>query len=389
MDIQAEAPGRQAAPIGGHVAPGFEKVRAAFEANFANGSECGASVCATHAGRIVVDLWGGYADPARTRPWRQDTIVNMMSVAKGAVSVALMQLVEAGEVDLDAPVSRYWPEFAANGKQQIPVRWLLDHRAGLAVLDPNLDRGAIYDWSRMVAALAAQRPLWAPGSQAGYHILTMGFLVGEIIRRVSGLGPGAYLRRHVTGPLGIDYQIGLLPDEIARVATFIQATEGTIFDVERTAPDSLLAKAWKEIPADEDFNSAAWRTADIPGANGHGNARAVARLYACLANGGALDGVRILQPATVSVMSGEQHNLTEVIMNRTYHQGLGVLRNSPPIVWMGPNAGAFGHHGVGGAIGFADPEAGIGFSYAMNQMHARLDNGPRAGGLIAALYQCL
>lgn len=376
-------------PIDGTVSAGFERVRDAFAENFRNGLECGASVCATLGGRVVVDLWGGFTDRSCATPWGKDTIVNMMSVSKAAVATCLMHLVEAGRIELDSPVAAYWPEFSANGKDAIPVRWILDHRAGLAVLQPNLPRGSIYDWHAMVSALAAQAPAWAPGTQAGYHILTMGFLVGELVRRVSGLMPGDYFRKHIGGPLGLDYRIGLGEAELARCATFLQATEGTIFDAEKTAPDSLLARAWRELPDGEDFNSVGWRTGQIPGGNGHGNARAVARLFACLALGGEIDRVRILAPETVALFASEQHTMTEIVMGRTYHQALGLLRNSPPIVWMGPNPNAFGHHGVGGAIGFADPENKVSFSYAMNQMHARLDNGPRAGGLIRALYECL
>lgn len=376
-------------PFGGFTDPRFARVRKAFTNNFVEHNECGASVCVYLDGEPVVDLWGGYSDKARSLPWKEDTIVNMMSVSKGAVSVCVMQLVEQGKIDLDAPVARYWPEFAANGKAGIPVCYVLDHRAGLPVLDPNLPRGKIYDWHAIVGALAAQRPAWEPGKQAGYHILTMGFLVGEIIRRVSGEMPGEYLRRNVTGPLNLDYQIGLPESEFPRCAEFIQATDGTIFDAERTAPESYLARAWYELPRGEDFNSREWRVSQVPGANGHGNARAIARFYGCLARGGELGGVRILKPETIRTMSSEQHNMTEIVMNRSYHQALGVLRNSPPIVWMGPNPNAFGHHGVGGAIGLADPDMKIGFSYAMNQMHARIDNGPRAGALLRALYDCL
>jgi CubicO group peptidase (beta-lactamase class C family) len=382
-------PTSQDCPVDGHVAAGYEPVREAFLANFNAGVECGASVCATVNGKVVVDLWGGHVNVARANPWRRDTIVNMMSVAKAAVAVCALQLVEKGEIDLDAPIATYWPEFAANGKQAIPVRWLLDHRAGLPVLDPNLARGSIYDWRAVTRALAAQAPAWEPGKKAGYHILTMGFLVGELIRRVTGLMPGDYFRKFIAGPLNLDYHIGLPTESLGRCATFLPAVEGTIFDVERSAPESYLARAWRELPRDEDFNSLAWRTAQIPGANGHGNARAVARLFACLTLGGTIDGVRILKPETVTLLSAEQHNLTEIVMDRSYHQALGVLRNSPPIVWMGPNPNSFGHHGVGGAIGFADPDERLSFSYAMNQMHARIDNGPRAGSLIRALYQCI
>lgn len=387
VDIDVRDPTGAAYSIRGRVEPGYEGLVTAFAANFSGGDETGAACSVVVGGRTVVDLWGGWQDAAHKRPWRRDTIVNMMSVAKAFITVAAAMLVERGKLDLDAPVARYWPEFAAAGKAGIRVRWLLDHRAGLPVLRPSLQRGAIYDWEAVTGALARMEPLWEPGSRSGYHILTMGFLVGELIRRISGEMPGAFIRREICEPLGLDYQIGLNDAEAARVADFIPATGGTIFAVENLPEDQLLRYAWMELPREEDFNSRQWRTATIPGANGHGNARAVARLFGCLANGGEIDGVRLLEAETIRLFTAEQHNLTEVVMKRSYHQALGLLLNSPPIVQMGPNPGAFGHHGVGGSIGLADPAVRLGFSYATNRMHARVDNGPRAGRLKDAAFR--
>lgn len=389
IDRQVHAPDGTSYAIHGSVRPGYEGVVAAFERNFASGEETGAACSVVVGGITVVDLWGGWQDAARTRPWQRDTIINMMSVAKAFTTVAAAILVERGELDLDAPVARYWPEFAANGKAGIKVRWLLDHRAGLPVLRPSLPRGSIYDWAAITGALADMTPLWEPGTRSGYHILTMGFLVGELIRRITGEMSGDFLRREVCLPLGLDYHIGLAEGEFARVADFIPATGGTIFAVETLPDDELLKYAWMELPRDEDFNSRAWRTATIPGANGHGNARAVARLFGCLANGGEIDGMRLLKPETIRIFSAEQHNLREVVMKRSYHQALGLLRNSPPIIQMGPNPGAFGHHGVGGSVGLADPAVRLGFSYSTNRMHARVDNGPRAGRLKDAAFRAV
>ncbi len=380
--------GDQIYPIAGRIARGFEPVLDAFIDNFARGEELGASACAMQAGHVLYDLWGGFTDGARTRAWDEHTIVCMMSVAKAAATTCAFVLVDEGRLDLDAPVARYWPEFAAAGKADLPVRYVLDHRAGLPVID-NLGRGTIYDWDAVVAALARQAPAWSPGEEAGYHILTMGFLVGELVRRVSGQSLGTFWRERIARPLAIDYQIGLHSTDNARCAEFRQAVEGTIFDAERTTPAAYVGRAWIQLDVGEDFNSAHWRGAEIPGANGHGNARAVARLYAMLVGGGELEGVRIMSPQTVARMRAEQHNLTEQVMGRSYHQALGILRNSPPIVWMGPNPNAFGHHGVGGAIGLGDPDAKLAFAYGMNQMHARFDNGPRAGSLIEATYRAL
>ncbi len=372
--------------IHGSCDPRFERVLEAFKSNFAAGAEVGASVAVYHEGVKVVDLWGGFADSAKTKAWVEDTTVNMMSVAKGFVATAIAMLVDRGVLDYDAPVARYWPEFSAAGKGKIPLRYILDHRAGLPVLRPSGKRGLVYNWDGMTKALAEMAPLWVPGEEAGYHILSMGYLAGEVIRRMTGFMPGEFIRREITEPLGLDYNIGLRENEFSRVAEFIPAVEGTIFKVEDLPEDELLKYAWAELPEGEDFNSTDWMKAQVPGASGHGTARAVAKFYGCLAEGGSLGGVRLLSSGAIRVMSAEQHNMCEQVMKRSYHQGLGVLRNSPPISPMGPNMEAFGHHGVGGSVGLCDPGARLGFAYAMNQMHARVDNGPRAGRLKDAVF---
>ncbi len=373
----------------GHCDPRFARVRDAFEAILAGGEDVGSSVSVTLNGATVVDLWGGYADAARTQPWERDTIVNMMSVAKGASAVCAHILVDRGLLDLDTPVAAYWPEFAQAGKKDLPVRFVLDHRAGLPVIKAPLPPGAIYDWNAMTSALAAQAPLWEPGAKAGYHILTQGYIIGELVRRISGRTLGTYFRDEVAEPLGLDYHIGLPAEHHARCAEFIAARKGTILDQDALDPDSLLARAWAQVPLDIDFNSNSWRESEIPSGNGHGNARAVARLYGALACGGELDGVTLMRRDSLERAIAEQHSLTEIVLGRTYHQALGFVRNSPPIVPMGPNPRAFGHHGVGGSVGFADPDARIGFAYATNTMHARLDIGPRAGSLIEATFDSL
>lgn len=376
-------------PINGFVEPGFEPVVKQFAANFAAGQEVGACACATVNGRIVADLWGGYRDAAKTTPWERDTIVCMMSVNKAAGAVCIFHAVENGYLSSEDPVSKYWPEFAANAKQDIPVQWILDHRSGLPVVEPRLPKGTAYNHAAMCAGFAAMKPLWEPGTQAGYHILSQGYLLAEILRRATGLTIGQYFAQHIAKPLGLDYFIGVPESELARCAQYCMVVGGTILDEAAKDPDSWQGRAWYQLDAGEDFNSRKWRTSEISSANGHGNARAIARLFAALVNDGELEGVRILRPETIARMTAEQHNLTEVVMQRPYHQASGVLRNSPPICFLGPNPNSFGHHGVGGSLGFGDPDNRVSFSYAMNQMHARKDNGPRAGLLIKSLYECM
>jgi CubicO group peptidase (beta-lactamase class C family) len=384
-----KARGAQGTLVHGHCESGYERVRAAFEKNFSVEEEVGACVSVVVKGKTVVDLWGGWRDAARTQPWERDTIVCMMSVSKAVSATCLHMLVDRQQIDLDAPVADYWPEFSQNGKQNVLVRHVLDHTAGLPILTERLYPGAMFDHKLMVEALARQAPLWEPGKQAGYHVHNQGFLIDEILRRVDGRPLPRFLREEVTSKLGIDFQFGLSGDDQQRCAEFLIATGGTIFAARNGDPEKILSRAWDQLPDPIDLNSRQWREATITSASGHGNARAIARLYAALAQGGELDGIRLMSQRTRDLAITEQHNKVEVMMERPYHQALGFLLTSPPIVWMGPGVRSFGHHGVGGSIGLGDPDAEVGFSYAMNKMHARVDNGPRAGRLIEAVYECL
>ncbi|MCO5092929.1 serine hydrolase [Bosea sp. (in: a-proteobacteria)] len=375
------------ARIQGYVDPRFAGVVDAYAQGFANDEEIGSSTAGYRHGRKIYDLWGGHADKARTIEWSEHTIVNTMSTTKAFSATCLMMLVDRGLVDLDAPIARYWPEFAQAGKAKIPVRYILDHRAGLARIDRPAHRGGIFDTQAMEEGLAAQAPNWEPGSQAGYHVLTMGFLIGAIVRRVSGKTLGTFLRDEIALPLKLDFHVGLPVADHARAAEFVNAERGTIFQKAAAEPDSLIAKATAQLP--ESSNSPAFRSCEHGSGNGHGTARAVARFYACLVAGRRLDGVTLMRPDTIATMTTQQHRLTEIVNNRDYCQALGMLRNSPEWAWMGPNENAFGHHGVGGSIGLADPDTGLSFSYLMNKMHERIDNGPRARRLIEASFASL
>jgi CubicO group peptidase (beta-lactamase class C family) len=373
--------------LSGYCDPAFARVRDAFGENFAAGEEIGAAFSLTVDGRCVADLWGGWTNAERRRAWQRETLICTMSVAKAFAVTCLHILVDRGLVDLDAPVSRYWPEFAEGGKEALPVRYLVDHRAGLPIVERSIDEVTIYDGEGMAAALASQTPLWTPGSRAGYHVLTLGYLVGELVRRVSGDTIGSFLRREVCGPLDLDFFVGLSASEKARCADYVPTLKGTLFDREMIQADSLSARAWAQMPETEDFNSESWREAEIPGANGHGTARSIARFYAALVCG-EIGGVRLLSDSTFSNAISEQWAETELVLGRPYRMSLGYLLNND-FIRMGPNPRTFGHHGVGGSIGFGDPDARLGFAYATNKMHARLDNGPRAARLIEAAYASL
>jgi CubicO group peptidase (beta-lactamase class C family) len=392
VDTTIEAQGRSRRIRGSYDAR-FAPVLDAFIENYRIDEEIGSATSVVIAGQTVVDLWGGSRDAAFTHDWEYDTIVCMMSVAKGISGIAFNILIDRGLVDPDAPVAHYWPEFAQNGKEGVLVRHVLDHTAGLPVVLEPLWKGAIFDCDAIVAALEKQAPLWPPGTTAAYHIHTQGNLLGEIVRRVTGLRYRDFIAQELVRLLGLDYRIGGLTEaDFDRRAELVPTVEGTLFARKDSEPDSLLAKGFQQHPDEPigvTLNSIGWRQAEIASANGHGTARSVAAIYGAIANSGTLGDVRIMSPQTIARMLTEQHNQTEKMQNRPYHQGLGVLLNTPVSVWMGPNPRAFGHHGFGGSIGMGDPDAKLGFSYACNKMHALPDNGPRARRIIEAVYGVL
>ena len=382
--------------IEGTCDPGFERVREAFGGNFAERGDVGAAVAVTIDGRPVIDLWGGHADKQRTRPWTRDTIVNVYSATKGVAATCINRLADQGRVDLDTAVARYWPDFAQAGKQQLPVRWLLSHRAGLPAISKPLPADALLRWDVMTAALAEQEPWWEPGTRHGYHALTFGYLVGEVVRRVDGRSLGTYCREEIAGPLGVDLHIGLDARDDARCAEMIApmppvAGAPHAIPAAAPAPDSMAAKAMNN-PAGamrlSNINSRAWRGAEVPAANGHTNARALARFYGALARGGELDGVRVLSPAHIERCLTIEADGIDAVVGVPMRFGLG-YRLTQPAAQYGPNPRTFGHTGAGGSLGFADPDAKVGFAYTMNQMGSHILLDPRVVALLDALYACM
>jgi len=375
--------------------PRFAGVRDALIRNFRNHGEVGAAVAVTIDGRFVVDLWAGWADEARTRPWRRDTLVNVFSVGKAMAALSLFILVERGRIELDASVARYWPEFAAAGKGDVTVRMLLSHRAGLPAIRRLLPDGAMYDWQLMTAALAAEAPWWEPGRQHGYHVNTFGFLVGELVRRVSGERIGAFFRSAVAGPLGADFHFGIGPEYDARLADFLFSDELLAGDSsargESDAARQLLLHRVYLNPAGLSgigtVNTPAWRAAEMPSTNGHANARAVARIYSALACGGAVDAIRLLRSETIEHAVAEASSGIDVVLRRPSRFGLGFQLTQPESPF-GPHPRSFGHFGAGGALGFADPDARLAFAYTMNRAGPRFKN-PRVRALIDAVYAAL
>ena len=362
----------------GTVESGFEPVRDAFAVNFEKHGEVGAACCVYLHGKPVVDLWGGTYTP--------ETLQMVASTTKGVVTIAAHMLAQEGKLDFDAPVTHYWPEFAAEGKGDMPVRWLFSHRAGLAVIDRPLTMADALAWDPVIDALSEQKPVWEPNSTHGYHVGTFGWLAGEIVRRASGQSVGAYVAEKIAKPLGVEFWIGL-PEELhGRVSPLIPAPPPSgppdIFTARLMDPSTLLHRAFVNpmlLPGT--LNDPAFWKAEVPAANGIGTAHALARLYA--ASIGEVDGVRLLSAETLERATREQSAGDDIVLGYETRYATGFQLPFP----FRPMAGgaSFGHYGMGGSVAFADPERGFSFAYVMNQMQASGGVDVRSAGLIEAL----
>jgi CubicO group peptidase (beta-lactamase class C family) len=393
--------------IQGNVEPGFEGVADAFAKNFDDHGEVGAAFALHVGGKKVVDLWGGTADVATSAPYTEDSLQLVFSTTKGATAACANLLAQRGDLDVDAPVSEYWPEFKAAGKGEIPVRWLLCHKAGLPYVDATLTLEEALAWEPVIRALEAQTPIWEPGTAHGYHATTYGWLVGEVVKRISGKSLGTFWHDEIAAPLGLEFWIGLPDEEQHRVAPLIQGGflgGGDPDEAPRDpelqklidqfiGPDSLLGKAlgapsFVLQQAEGGFNNPAVRAAEIPAANGVTNARSLARFYAGLT--GTVEGgpsTPILGPDQVAKASERQTTGADRCLMFETTFGLGFFVASEFAPYGGPKA--FGHTGAGGSVGFTDPENGIGFGYTMNKMAMGLNGDPRSMGLIQATYDAI
>jgi CubicO group peptidase (beta-lactamase class C family) len=398
----------------GHVEEGWGQVADAFRKNFdGNPGEVGAACCVYAGGRRVVDLWGGLADRDSNRPWDETTIALVASTTKGATAICAHLLAQRGRLDLDAPVTKYWPEFGAAGKEHIPVRWLLSHQAGLPIVDGPLTFADACAWHPVIRALEAQKPLWQPGTEHVYHSMTYGFLVGELVRRITGTSLGTFFADEVAAPLGLSAWIGLPEAHEGRVAKVEYAAPFTVEEltagmIETTGLDRDTVIAWMTAlwGADSvqaragtlggafdhtsDYQSTrAFRAAELPFGNMFTNARSLARMYAATVS--EVDGVRLLNDATVERMTAVQTDKTkmhglppglDIPANRSFYMSLGFWRACPPMPWTGPRA--FGHPGSGGSVGFADSDGEVGFGYVTNHWSFRVGE-PRASNLATAV----
>jgi CubicO group peptidase (beta-lactamase class C family) len=391
----------------GMAEPRFAAVREELERNFAARGEVGASVCVTVGGEVVVDLWGGVANPETQAPWNEDTITLVWSCTKGATALCAHVLAARGVIDLDAPVVQYWPEFAKGGKDGITVRMLLNHQAGLAVLREPVPENGLCDWDAVVEALAAMEPLWEPGTRHGYHALVFGHLVGEVVRRATGRSLGTFFRQEVAEPLGLDFWIGLPAEHEPRVAPNIPPDEpapgqpvARFYAVAMTDPTSIPGMAvWNSggILMPGAVNTRQVHAAEIPSANGITNARGLAGMYRPLALGGEFDGVRLVPeeaiPAMGAVSAAVAKDATLLVPTRWangFMKGVDNHRQPPgqdDSVILSEEA--FGHLGNGGSLGFADPRARLSFGYTMNKLGGGTGLADRGQALVDAVYRAL
>ena len=379
--------------IKGHIAPGFEKVRDAFQSNW-NTYEVGAACSVVYQGQTVVNIWGGWLDTEFRTPWQKDTLINVYSTTKGMGSLAVAILADEGSIDYEAKVVDYWPEFGQGGKQDVTVAQLLSHQAGLCGINQKISIEDLYDWDKIIGLLESQKPLWDPGSACGYHAVTWGYFPGELVKRITGKTLGTFFREKVAIPLEADFYIGLPDSEMFRAANMIGPNRARIPIKPIETPPEIpefyqIALLNPNIRPFKDASSPTWRKAEIAAANGQASAAGIARIYGMMANGGELDGTHIIskkgiEAATLEEVDDSRPNL---VTGRPMRFARGFASNTES--HYGPNPKAFGHAGAGGSLGFADAEAGVGFGYVMNQMQVNVDDELRSSILINALYDCL
>jgi len=363
----------------------FARVRDAFEANFQDNGELGARFSFAVDGEIVVDLMGGFADRKREVAFGPDTLTALFSTTKAVAALMVARLVDEGRLAYDQPVADVWPAFAQNGKAQVTVEQALSHQAGLSGFPDETDPALWFDWDATCAKLAAMAPLFPIGSASGYHPLTYGYLAGEIFRRVDGRTMGTALREDLCAPLGLDLWIGLPDSEHGRVADLMRPTALPQFGALNAAVQAAFLKPWSS-PGGR--GAAEWRRIEIPSANGHATALALARLMGALATGGSLDGRSITTPAGIKAASAQRIVGQDLVLPFVISWGAGFMRNEPNLFY-GPTPEAFGHSGWGGSCAFADPTRRVGGAYVMNKQGAALIGDPRAVRLIEAAYASL
>jgi CubicO group peptidase (beta-lactamase class C family) len=370
------------ATVEGTCDPRFATVRDTLADQLESGADVGASVAVFLHGEPVVDIWGGWADASRTVPWGRDTVTNVWSTTKTMTFVVALMLADRGELDFHAPVARYWPEFAANGKSRVEVRHVMGHTAGLSGWEEPISAEDLADWDLCTSRLAAQAPWWEPGTASGYHAVTQGYLIGEIVRRITGDTLGTFFAREVAGPLGADFHIGLPESEDHRVSNVIPPPPLDPAAFEGQVP-ALMIKTFSNPPIDATMaHHAWWRRAEIPAANGQGNARSVAAVQSVVAGRGEARGVRLLSPAGTDAVFELQAEGVDLVLGVPERMGMGYGLANPPEMPIGPRAFYWG--GYGGSLIVMDQETELTFCYVMNRMESGLVGDLRGANLLAA-----
>jgi len=370
------------ADVQGTCDPRFEPVRATLADQLETGADLGASVAVFLHGEPVVDLWGGWADAERTKPWERDTLTNVWSTTKTMTFLVALMLADRGQLDFGAPVARYWPEFGTNGKERVEVRHVMGHTAGLSGWEEPITAEDLADWDLCTSRLAAQAPWWEPGSASGYHALTQGYLIGEIVRRITGQSLGAFFAREVAGPLGADFHIGLPETEDHRVSNVIPPPPIDLASFDGQVPE-LMLKTFANPPIDATMaHHAWWRRAEIPAANGQGNARSVAAVQSIVAGRGETRGVRLLSSAGTEPIFEVQADGVDLVLGVHERMGMGYGLSNPPEMPIGPRACYWG--GYGGSVIVMDQDAGLTACYVMNRMESGLTGDLRGTNILAA-----
>jgi CubicO group peptidase (beta-lactamase class C family) len=380
--------------IAGYCDPKFQAVADAFTRCFTEHGDVGASVAVTVEGEMVVDLWGGFMDEEATKPWEEQTLGIVFSATKGIVTTAVHMLVEQGQIDPDSPIARYWPEYAQNGKQNVTLRQVMSHTAGLPFIDAELYMGAPYDWQTMIEACAAQKPEWEPGSTHAYHSATFGWIVGEVIHRVSGQMPGEFIASEIAEPLGAEFYLGLPESQDSNVSDWIHSQPEASSEPPPEPPTETpsygqrLGFVRANLPPNP-LSSRAWRAAQMPASNGHSNGRGFAKIYQPLALDGAHNGVRIMERSTIEAAIVQQVDSYDTLLKADAKRAVGYK-----LIWpdLGEKLGerTFGHPGLGGSLGCADPDKRMSLGYVMNKpWSGPRGSDPRSTSILEAVYECI
>jgi CubicO group peptidase (beta-lactamase class C family) len=375
--------------VHGHVDERFSALSEVLDAQLESGEELGAAISVNLGGQTLVDVWGGYADAARTIPWGEDTIVNVWSTTKEITALAILMLVEQGLVDLDAPVATYWPEFAQHGKQDILVKQVMSHTSGVSGWDQPFVAEDMYDWEKSTSQLAAQAPWWEPGTASGYHAQNQGHLLGEIVRRVSGLPLKQFVAERIAAPLGVDLQIGAKAEDDDRVAEIIPPPP-LGFDLATMDPTSPTVRTLTGPVSDAALaNTIPWRRADMGALNGHTNARALARTFSTISLGGEVDGARLLSPATIERIFEEQSHGPDLVLGVPLRFGIGFALPEPTSIPYVPSEKVSFWGGWGGSMTLMFPDRGLTVSYVMNRMAPGIIGSDRAELYLTSILSAL